>query len=154
MKDNIAPGYILIHNHPNEKYTPNIPDISSIKFSKPHLDTTNFPFDSTQVLSIEIKITPSGESLRTLIEEDAIFNVPYILHFENELPLFYFSPDHAWKSMWIVAIEPEEPITDYSAEYELCLNHNRSCINNISISINQHKSSSSTNHQYMWATVY
>ena len=53
-----------------------MPVLYFIKMVKPQLDVYNYPFDPDWVLTIDIKLPPSGKFLRPSIVYSAIFTVP------------------------------------------------------------------------------
>ena len=75
------------------------------------LDITSTPFRGETIITYDIQLPPSGNKIDFNLLDDEDFAIPYITNTIPNSPAGNQLPSQAKRSVWIVDINGEEPIT-------------------------------------------
>lgn len=146
-----TPGALLLSEYPAGEYNPRLVDPSTVRMVKPTLDLTNSPFDPDKLITVEIELPPAGHPLYISIQDDTLFNIPFIERVYSESPLYAQIPANARRNAWIVSIDSEEPIMAATAIKELQRRQLSESTNKISLILTRRRPGKPTNYESLRA---
>ena len=100
----------MIQEHTYGVYQPGTPSPDlKILMIQPSLDISYSPFSSSEILTLELILPPSGYPMNITILDYLVFSIPYISQVPSTYPISDQFPMDTCRNIYVVAIYSEDP---------------------------------------------